>query len=371
MKATRTPLSSPKETIWYLFNPTSSVDSLDLNGDNMERTRMRLFQFSLLNQASNWLERLPAGSISTWEDLNTRFLAQCFPPRRTAKLLNDILMFQQHQGESISEAWTHFKDLLQKVPHHGIDRWLQIQIFYDHVSFHLKCEIDHATGGKLHDKNTDESWEIIKNLPLYDHERWNDSKDFVKPVKAISTSQGTLKTLDQRLFELEDQINFLLKGPRPTSRPSSTHVPQAYVEAVSSTPIHETKARVRDYMAAHAERIERFENAIFKQREVINDRMTEMFGLLKELSASRTPEKVLIREEARHPITKNVNSIFVIRDEEEKDVVNNRAIIESIVEPSKSEEEEPPKKAFVANKVERRADDEPTKTVIENGMKNE
>ncbi|GJY60079.1 zinc finger, CCHC-type containing protein [Tanacetum coccineum] len=80
------------------------VDSLDLDDANMERTRLRLFQFSLRDQASNWLERLPAGSISTWEDLTTRFLAQFFPPGRTAKLRNDILMFQQHQGESLSEA---------------------------------------------------------------------------------------------------------------------------------------------------------------------------------------------------------------------------------------------------------------------------
>ncbi|GJY66007.1 zinc finger, CCHC-type containing protein [Tanacetum coccineum] len=88
------------------------VDSLDLNGENRERTRMRLFQFSLSDQASNWFERLPAGSITTWEDLTTHFLAQFFPSGRTAKLRNDILMFQQHQGESLSEAWTHFKDLL-------------------------------------------------------------------------------------------------------------------------------------------------------------------------------------------------------------------------------------------------------------------
>ncbi|GKB81708.1 hypothetical protein Tco_0948603 [Tanacetum coccineum] len=38
-------------------------------GAKAERTRMRLFQFSLRDQASNWLERLPAGSITTWEDL--------------------------------------------------------------------------------------------------------------------------------------------------------------------------------------------------------------------------------------------------------------------------------------------------------------
>ncbi|GJX01582.1 zinc finger, CCHC-type containing protein, partial [Tanacetum coccineum] len=100
------------------------VDSLDLDGENRERTRLHLFQFSLRNQASNWLKCLPAGNITTWEDLTTRFLAQFFPPRRTAKLRTDILMFQQHHGESIIEVWTRFKDLLQKVPHHDIDLWL-------------------------------------------------------------------------------------------------------------------------------------------------------------------------------------------------------------------------------------------------------
>ncbi|GJW72168.1 protein kinase-like domain, concanavalin A-like lectin/glucanase domain protein [Tanacetum coccineum] len=53
---------------------------------------------------SNWLEHLPAGSISTWEDLGTRFFAQFFPSGRTSKLQNDILMFQQHQEDKPSKA---------------------------------------------------------------------------------------------------------------------------------------------------------------------------------------------------------------------------------------------------------------------------
>ncbi|GJW80307.1 zinc finger, CCHC-type containing protein [Tanacetum coccineum] len=44
------------------------------------------------------------GSIITWKDLTTRFLAQFFPSGRTAKLRNNILMFQQHYKESLSEA---------------------------------------------------------------------------------------------------------------------------------------------------------------------------------------------------------------------------------------------------------------------------
>nr|GEW56614.1 zinc finger, CCHC-type [Tanacetum cinerariifolium] len=154
----------------------------------------------------------------------------------TTKLRNDMLIFQQHHGESLSKAWTHFKDLLQKVPHHGIDRWLQIQIFYNHVSFHLKYEIDCAAGGKIRNKNPDESWEIMENLALYDCDGWNDAKEFIKPVKAISTSQPTSKIPDRRLLELEDQINFLLKGSQPAPRPSSTHVPQAYAEVVYINP---------------------------------------------------------------------------------------------------------------------------------------
>ncbi|GKE85271.1 zinc finger, CCHC-type containing protein [Tanacetum coccineum] len=100
--------------MWCLYDLTpSGWCKTDVHSTDFERDcSMCLFQFSLRDQAINWLERLPAGSIFTWEDLTTHFLAQFFPLGRTAKLRNDILMFQQHQRESLSEAWTPFKDLL-------------------------------------------------------------------------------------------------------------------------------------------------------------------------------------------------------------------------------------------------------------------
>ncbi|GJT04521.1 MAK10-like protein [Tanacetum coccineum] len=187
---------------------------------------------------------------------------------------------------------------------------------------------------------------VVNSRPLQ-HEGWNDTKEFVKPVKAVSRPQGTPKTLDRQLLELEDQINFLLKGSRPTLR-SSTHIIHAYADAVYSNPrLHDHneppklnsfafrertgpspqpqalgttfEARVRDYMAAHTERMDRFENAIFKQQEEINGKMIEMFGLLKELMTSRAPKKVLVRGEAKFCVTaKNVNSISLAREKEER-----------------------------------------------------
>ncbi|GJU51432.1 UBN2 domain-containing protein [Tanacetum coccineum] len=89
-------------------------DSINLNGATGNSTRLLLFYFSPRDQAINWLDRLPAESISTWDDLTTRFLAQFFPPRRTAKLRKDILMFQQHQDESLYDTWNGFKHILAR-----------------------------------------------------------------------------------------------------------------------------------------------------------------------------------------------------------------------------------------------------------------
>ncbi|GKF48580.1 hypothetical protein Tco_0141831, partial [Tanacetum coccineum] len=86
--------------------------------------------------------------------------------RTTVKLHNDILMFQHHQGESLSEAWTRFKDLLQKVPHRGINLWIQLE----------------------------------------------RPKDFTKPVKAICLPQDVPSTSDHRLIELKIQVQRLMEA---------------------------------------------------------------------------------------------------------------------------------------------------------------
>ncbi|GJW24303.1 MAK10-like protein [Tanacetum coccineum] len=158
------------------------------------------------------------------------------------------------------------------------------------------------------------------------------------------------------------------QGPTPKS-PSSWHrslalnpnflrsCPSPQPQALGTT----FEARVRDYMAAHTERMERFENSIFKQREEINGRMTEMFGLLKELTTNRVPEKVLIREEAKFPVTKNVNSISLANKDEErsdkrKETPNNTK------KPTETEMETPPKEDETKDEAKNRPTNKSIKT---------
>nr|GEY64680.1 hypothetical protein [Tanacetum cinerariifolium] len=67
---------------------------------------------------------------------------------------------------------------------------------------------------------------------------------------------------------------------------------------------------------AHTERMKRFKNTIFKKLDEINGRMIKMFRHLKELMSSRSSEKVLIQEEAKFPVTKNLNSISLTKEKE-------------------------------------------------------
>ncbi|GKF10942.1 hypothetical protein Tco_0048868, partial [Tanacetum coccineum] len=111
---------------------------------------MHLFQFSLHDQASNWLERLPAGSITTWEDLTTRRIS-----------LRSMDSFQRPTLKSPS-------------------------------SWHRPL--------------------APKDLSLYDNESWNDPRDFAKPVKEITLPQDVPSTSDCRLIELKNQFQRLMEA---------------------------------------------------------------------------------------------------------------------------------------------------------------
>ncbi|GJV90460.1 hypothetical protein Tco_1538273 [Tanacetum coccineum] len=73
-------------------------------------------------------------------------------------------MFQQHQGESLYDAWTRFKNLIQRVPHHGLNLWSLAQFFYDHVNRYTQIDIDYAPYGNLRRLSAEEAWETIEDF---------------------------------------------------------------------------------------------------------------------------------------------------------------------------------------------------------------
>ncbi|GKF12136.1 hypothetical protein Tco_0050062, partial [Tanacetum coccineum] len=72
-----------------------------------------------------------------------------------------------------------------------------------------------TAGGKLHDRNVEESWALLEDLTLYENESWNDPRDFAKPAKAISLPQDVPSTSDRHL--IDERRNRQDYEPTPTS----------------------------------------------------------------------------------------------------------------------------------------------------------
>nr|GFA61290.1 reverse transcriptase domain-containing protein [Tanacetum cinerariifolium] len=66
--------------------------------------KLILFPFSLAGAARRWIEKEPPCSITTWDDLVSKFINEFFPPSRTTNLRNEISNFQQKFDESFHEA---------------------------------------------------------------------------------------------------------------------------------------------------------------------------------------------------------------------------------------------------------------------------
>ncbi|GKB79201.1 reverse transcriptase domain-containing protein [Tanacetum coccineum] len=94
----------------HLFNKITST--LKYKNVPHDAIKLMLFPFSLKGAAQIWLEKEPPCFIHTWEDLVSKFVNYFFPPSKTTNLKNDITNFQQRFGETFSEAWDRFKDLL-------------------------------------------------------------------------------------------------------------------------------------------------------------------------------------------------------------------------------------------------------------------
>ncbi|GJR21105.1 hypothetical protein Tco_0969632 [Tanacetum coccineum] len=121
------------------------------------------------------------------------------PPRNTTfPFQKYTLVFQQHQDESIYDAWTYFKNLIQRVPHHGLDLWSLTQFFYHHVDDYTRMNLDFAAHGSLRELRGEEAWKSIENFA-------QGQKEWDNPPNIIYEQEvANLKAQAKRLFRNEN-----------------------------------------------------------------------------------------------------------------------------------------------------------------------
>ncbi|GAU30407.1 hypothetical protein TSUD_364530 [Trifolium subterraneum] len=135
--------------------------------------RLRLFKLSLTGRAKDWIDTLPSNTITTWDELELKFLERYFPIHKYLERRNDITNFEQGDSESLYDAWERFKLCLKKFPKHGIDNHAQMQHFTQGLRAHTRMLFDASVGGSLKNKDESEARELVEAMAQNEHRLMN------------------------------------------------------------------------------------------------------------------------------------------------------------------------------------------------------
>ncbi|KAD3336478.1 hypothetical protein E3N88_31997 [Mikania micrantha] len=188
-------------------------DTFKIKGVSDDAVFLRLFPFSLEDKAITWLESLPTGSITTWDEMQEMFLTKYFPPAKTARLRSLIHSFQQEEGESFFTTWERFKELLNKCPHHGLENWALVEKFYNGVTFATRHTLDSTAGGNLLTNLTpDECLQLFENMAMSSYQyptrgKATVQKSGVLPVDSNTALVAQVEALTKMVKDLQAKGN--------------------------------------------------------------------------------------------------------------------------------------------------------------------
>src|SRR3954471_22682384 len=181
--------------------------SLKIEGHSEEAKRLVMFPFTLSEDAEEWFYSLPAGSITTWQQMETTFLNEYFPASVYIRKRYDIVNFKQKEGESLGDAYKRFKRLLVACPTHNMDVTEQMQNFVNGLKLKTKQLIDTAAGGSTNFKTATEIKRIIDAIAANEHlELYDRSVNQPEGLVDLKLSNQVVKMEDQIAAEVERRL---------------------------------------------------------------------------------------------------------------------------------------------------------------------
>ncbi|CAJ2662794.1 unnamed protein product [Trifolium pratense] len=166
------------------------------DGYTDSQIKLRLFGFTLIGRAKDWLQCIPSGTINNWKELEDKFLERFFTNDMFLARRADITGFEQGESESLFEAYERFKLLLRKCPNHSLDNMEQMQIFIRGLRMQSRILIDASAGGTIRHKNEDEVRELVENMCMNEYRSKSERDPKKRGVFDVDTNTALLAQIE-------------------------------------------------------------------------------------------------------------------------------------------------------------------------------
>ncbi|XP_042022905.1 uncharacterized protein LOC121770193 [Salvia splendens] len=182
-------------------------NTVKANGVTDEQVRLRLFPFSLKDEARDWYDSMGPNSVPTWDAMVELFLEKYYPPSETLKRQAEVIQYKMHPQENIMEAWKRFKQLMRRCHNHGLTPGQQILTFYRGGTLEAMRELNMSAGGSLLKLGEAEALEVIERVASND-DGWRNDRS--KSYRVASTSDfDRMDTISKQLEFLTDKLGYM------------------------------------------------------------------------------------------------------------------------------------------------------------------
>ncbi|KAK1419540.1 hypothetical protein QVD17_28715 [Tagetes erecta] len=138
-----------------------------------------------------WLDTLPQDSITTWADLQAKFLKKYYPPSRAARLREQIHSFRMGPDEPYHMAWERFNTLRSRCPQHGLTEWALVEKFYNGLTHETQVMFNTAAGGHIMEKKSvPQCEEMFESFALSEQESPHPKSSTSATRASSSTTRG-------------------------------------------------------------------------------------------------------------------------------------------------------------------------------------
>ena len=201
----------------------------------MDLLKLKAFPLTLKDKAKIWLNSLRLRTIRNWVELQAEFLKKFFSTTKTNSLKRQIYTYSANDNENFYQCWERFMETINACPHHGFDKWMLVNHFYDGMSPTMKQLLETMCGGDFLSKHPDEAMNFL-NYVAETSKAWdepnpreaerarpsNHQRGGIYALSEDTEMKAKLTTLTRRLEELEMRSQHVMQAVNelPASQPS-------------------------------------------------------------------------------------------------------------------------------------------------------
>ncbi|BBN67648.1 transposable element gene [Prunus dulcis] len=155
-------------------------------------------------QGRNLVIHSTSNSITTWQQLHTKFLNKYYPASKTLNFKREILTFTQKPNEEFHEAWERYTEMYIKCPHVKIDSDTQMNIFFDGLNPTSKSHVNASAGGSLSNKSAREAFELF-DMMATESQQWAAEHSQKRGIFELSVGSpnmsAQMEKMDKKLMQ--------------------------------------------------------------------------------------------------------------------------------------------------------------------------